>query len=48
MECVGWLKVSFFRTPVFGFLRTGNFANVETLVLNSGPFPQVLEAVAAE
>jgi uncharacterized protein (TIGR02996 family) len=43
---VGWLKVSFFRTPVAPFLRTGNFANVETLVLNCGPFPEVLEAVA--
>ncbi|MBN9120227.1 MAG: TIGR02996 domain-containing protein [Planctomycetes bacterium] len=46
LERVGWLKVSFFRTPVLDFLRAGNFANVETLVLNSGPFPQVLEAVA--
>jgi uncharacterized protein (TIGR02996 family) len=43
---VGWLKVTFFATPVLDFLRTGNFANVETLVLNSGPFPEVLEAVA--
>ena len=46
LERVGWLKVSFFRTSVFGFLLNGNFANVETLVLNSGPFSQVLEAVA--
>ncbi len=46
LERVGWLKVSFFVTPVFEFLRTGNFANVETLVLNSRPFPHVLEAVA--
>ena len=46
LERVGWLKVSFFRTPVLDFLRTGNFANVETLVLNAGPFPEVLEAVA--
>jgi hypothetical protein len=43
---VGWLKVTFFATPALDFLRAGNFANVETLVLNSGPFPEVLEAVA--
>lgn len=43
---VGWLKVSFLRTPVMDFLRAGQFDNVETLVLNSGPFPGVLEAVA--
>ncbi len=43
---VGWLKVSFFHTGVGGLLRTGNFANVETLVLNAGPFPEALEAVA--
>jgi uncharacterized protein (TIGR02996 family) len=43
---VGWLKVSFFHTPTAEFLRTGNFANVETLVLNCVPFPEVLEAVA--
>jgi hypothetical protein len=46
LERVGWLKVSFFRTPVYDFLRTGHFPNVETLVLNAGPFPDVLEAVA--
>ncbi|MCI0701226.1 MAG: hypothetical protein L0241_09115 [Planctomycetia bacterium] len=46
MERVGWLKVSFFRTPVYDFLRHGNFPNVETLVLNARPFPEVLEAVA--
>jgi hypothetical protein len=39
------LKVSFLRTLVCDFLRAGNFVNVETLVLNSGPFPEVLEAV---
>lgn len=43
---VGWLKLSFLRTPVIEFLRTGRFDNVETLVLNSGPFPDVLRAVA--
>ncbi|HEY1190925.1 MAG TPA: TIGR02996 domain-containing protein [Gemmata sp.] len=43
---IGWLKVSFFRTPAVEFFRTGNFANVETLVLNCVPFPDVLEAVA--
>jgi uncharacterized protein (TIGR02996 family) len=41
----GWLQVSILRTPVYEFLRTGHFANVETLVLNSGPFPEVLRAV---
>jgi uncharacterized protein (TIGR02996 family) len=46
MERVGWLKVSFFGTPVYDFLRTGHFPNVETLVLNAGPFPDVLEAVS--
>ncbi len=46
LERVGWLKVSFFRTPVVEFLRTGHFANVETLVLNCGPSSEVLEAVA--
>ena len=46
MERVGWLKVSFARTPVLNFLRYGRFPNVETLVLNSGPFPVVLHAVA--
>ncbi len=46
MERVGWLKVSFARTPVLNFLRHGRFPNVETLVLNSGPFPAVLQAVA--
>ncbi len=46
LERVGWLKVSFFTTPVYEFLRAGHFANVETLVLNAGPFPEVLEAVA--
>jgi len=45
LERVGWLKVSFFHTPVVDFLRTGNFVNVETLVLNSGPIPDVLEAI---
>jgi uncharacterized protein (TIGR02996 family) len=44
---VGTLQVTFFRTPCADFLRTGNFANVETLILNCGPFPEVLEAVAA-
>lgn len=43
---VGLLKVSFFRTSAVEFFRTGNFANVETLVLNCVPFPGVLEAVA--
>ena len=43
---VGWLKVSFFRTPTLDFFRAGNFANVEALELNCGPFPAVLEAVA--
>lgn len=47
LERIGWLKVSFFRTPAAVFLRVGNFVNVETLVLNCGPFPEVLEAVAA-
>lgn len=47
MERVGWLKVSFARTPVLNFLRHGRFPNVETLVLNSGPFPAVLHAVSA-
>lgn len=47
MERVGWLKVSFARTPVLNFLRYGKFPNVETLVLNSGPFPAVLRAVSA-
>lgn len=46
LERVGWLKVSFLRTPAAEFLRQGNFPNVETLVLNCGPFPEVLEAVA--
>lgn len=45
LERVGWLKVSFFRTSALDFLRTGKFPNVETLVLNSGPFPAILEAV---
>lgn len=43
---VGWLKASFFRTPTLEFFRTGDFANVEALELNCGPFPDVLEAVA--
>lgn len=47
MERVGWLKVSFARTPVLNFLRYGRFPNVETLVLNSGPFPEVLQAASA-
>jgi uncharacterized protein (TIGR02996 family) len=47
MARVGWLQLSFARTPAAEFLRTGNFPNVETLVLNCGPFPEVLEAVAA-
>jgi uncharacterized protein (TIGR02996 family) len=46
LERVGWLRVSFLRTPAADFLRAGNFANVETLVLNCGPFPEVLAAVA--
>jgi uncharacterized protein (TIGR02996 family) len=46
LQRVGWLKVSFHRTSTFDFLRHGRFDNVETLVLNSGPFPGVLEAVA--
>lgn len=46
LERIGWLKVSLFRTSAADFLRTGNFVNVETLVLNCGPFPEVLEAVA--
>jgi uncharacterized protein (TIGR02996 family) len=45
LERVGWLKVSFFQTSVLGFLRRGNFASVETLVLNAVPFPEVLLAV---
>jgi hypothetical protein len=43
---IGWLQVSFHHPSVLNFLRTGNFVNVETLVLNSGPFPEVLLAVA--
>ncbi|MBA4065812.1 MAG: hypothetical protein C0501_19255 [Isosphaera sp.] len=46
LERAGWLQVSFFATPTADFLRTGSFPNVETLVLNCGPFPDVLAAVA--
>lgn len=47
MARVGWLKVSFAATRALDFLRTGRFPNVETLVLNCGPVPDVLEAVLA-
>ncbi len=47
LERIGWLKVSFFHTSTTNFLLTGRFYNVETLVLNYGPFPEVLAAVAA-
>jgi uncharacterized protein (TIGR02996 family) len=43
---IGWLKLSFFRTPVLELLAVGNFANVETLVLNCWPSAEVLDAVA--
>ncbi len=46
MARVGWLKATFFGTPIVHFLlRMGHFENVETLVLNAGPFPEVLIAI---